>query len=368
MAGEYVLKLKDAAGAWLADIDGQDAATGYTRLACARRVNEAGLLTFSLAGDHPLVPNIGRDYQVELWRRDTERGIPWYAEFHGLVRDTEERIETEPGTFEASCPGHLSLLGRRRILWAAKATDRSNFVNKRAETIMKLLVRYNAGADATTANGRKFAGTITGLTVEADGARGSVVDSRGNAWRNLLEELQEIAGIGDGDFDLVKTGPQAWDFRFYPGQRGDDRRTSILFALERGNMLAPKLRIIRSGEANVAVVGGQGEESSRAVRVVQGAGWSSAYSVETFVDARDDAEAGSLVTQGRVALREMRTKQEFEFGVIQSGGTAYGRDYFLGDLVRARFRGVTYDRKVVGVSIELGNEGERIEVETEPWP
>src|SRR5690606_30648784 len=132
------------------------------------------------------------------------------------------------------------------------------------ETVMKALVTYNATSSGTTADGR-IRNVATGgltITVEADGGGGNTVDWY-CAHDHLLETLQKLARIAGGDFDLIKTAATTWDFKFYDGQRGTDRSSSVIFSLDHGNMARPRYQIDRREERTVAIVGGGGEGDDR---------------------------------------------------------------------------------------------------------
>ncbi len=372
MAGFYKLTFRNVAGDWLGDVTGTEG--GFTQLAYTKTLNAPGELTFTLPGDHELVGYlmvdgaIVRNMQVEVWRSDMERGIQPYVDFYGLTRAGSHRTPKQPGTFEVRCEGSIALLADRINAWPAATAGRSRFDNVRAETIMKNLVRYNFTADATTASGRKAPGAMTGLTIEADQGQGVLLD-KGNAWANVLAELQEIAPVAGGDFDLVKTGPRAWTFRFYSPHRGTDRRADIVFTPDRDNVTEAGIATDRSNEATVAIVGGRGEESNRDVQTVYASGWTQDGSIEAWVDGRNEGTAAALRADGRAELEQRRLRPELTFSIRQTEGLVYGRDYceggVLGDLVRARYRDFTQDRKIVGVSVEVGRGSESISLETQ---
>lgn len=362
MAAEYRVDLHTAAGVKVAEV------TDFLTLSYTRRVNAPGLLTVTLRGDHPALAGLELDGQAIVYRRNPAMGLStWTADFWGLWRYQERRY-TDHDVVELRFPGFLSLLARRIVAWKAGTTNRSSFQNVKAETAMKTLVTYNATSSATTANGRIRNGAITGLAVEADQARGNTI-SRDCAYRNLLEVLQELAPIGGGDFDLVKTGAQAWEFRFYPGQRGTDRSTTLLFALERGNMAEPVYRKDRLEEATVAIVGGQGEGADRAVVVRTGPDWATANDIEAFVDQRNATTTDALNAAGDARLTETRALDTFDFKVLQIPSCYYGVHYQLGDLVRAQYGPINVVQKIVGVSVSLDRDGaEQIDVDLETVP
>lgn len=356
---DYQILVKSPAGVLQAVI------TDFLSLAYNKVVNEPGLCVFSLSGNHQAISYLENNSQIEIWRRNQGQGIDWYCDFYGLYREPDRR-GARPGIFAAYCPGQLSMLAWRIVAWPAATTNRSQFTSTAAETIMKTLVNYNAGASATTGNGRERTGTITGVSVEADGAGGNSLD-----WncghKNLLETLQEIAFIAGGDFDLVKTAAQAWEFRWYEGQLGTDRSADVIFALDYDNMANPRYRLRRLGEKTVAIVGGQGVESGRTIEVRTGANYNaSTNNIEAFVDARNITTTAGLQTRGDQYLEASRAYDEFYFDVLQTAVSAYGKHYFLGDLVTAvsPYTGLGVTRKIKTVSVSLDRKQEQIGVET----
>lgn len=357
---EYKIVIYDADGVKKAEV------TDFQALVVARRVNEAGMIRFTLAGDHAAVGVLEDKSLVEAWRRNLQMGIGWTRELTALYR-YQRRSYVDQSLFEAMCPGALSKLGWRSVLWYSGTSNRSKFVGVKAETVMKTLVDYNAGANATTGNGRLRTGAITGLSVQTDGARGATIDYH-CAWDNLLDALRGVARIGAGDFDLVRTatGDNTFEFRWYTGQLGTDRHALVTFALGYGNMANPVYEYDRMEERTVAVVAGQGEAGGRATTIVEGPDYAAGNDIETFVDARDVDTADGRTSRGNRALDEKRARPAFSFGVLQTPGCYYGLHYFLGDLCTARYDTLEETVKVMGVTMTVDREkGEQIEVETE---
>jgi hypothetical protein len=362
MPTTYRLDLYNAAGALQAQLTGSAHAaasgqkSGYTNLAYIRRVNAPGMVYVTLRGDHELLAEIANNWQIEVWRKP-ESGT-WRREITGIVDLEQAWLYTDKSVFSAQCAGLMSLLGQRHVLYKAGITNRSQFTGVAAETIMKTLVDYNAGPSATTGNDRLVNGSITGLTVQADGAGGNSLTWY-CAYANLLETLQGIAKISGGDFDLVKTSPTAWQFRWYAGQLGTDRTASLTFALSMGNMASPSYR--ETGDvATVAVVGGQGEGLDRVTQVVYGANYhATANHKETFVNATDVGfgDTTGLAKRGDQKLRELEAQQQFRFEVTQEP-TKYPDDYDLGDLVKGinPFKGTSHTLKVAVVRVKMDAE------------
>jgi hypothetical protein len=337
--------------------DGDGEKSGFLSLAYTKRVNKPGLMQFVLRGDHEILTSLADKWQIEVHRKPDSAA--WARDFVGIYRQPKWTI-SDRKTFVGLCPGLTSMLGWRIVNWAANIANRTKFTSAKAETIMNTLVSYNAAANATTGNGRKRNGAITGLTVEADGAEGNTVDWY-CAQANLLETLQELAQIAGGDFDLVKTSPTAWQFRWYTGQLGTDRTVSVIFSVELGNMANVHYSELRIQEKTVACVWGQGEDAGRDYVTRQGANYSSSNDIEMYVDAKDiDQEAtAALNARGDQKLKEAQMVEVFEFDVLQAPQTRYGVHYFLGDKVTAvnPFSGVSLPLKVDAVSISFDQDG-----------
>lgn len=349
-ASFYKLRFYSAAGALVAEI------VNFEELCYAKRVNSPGLCTFTLDGDHAAIDLLEHRSQIEVWRANPNQQLDWHCDFYGLYL-SPNRFQSERNVFTTVCPGQMWLLGTRYVAWYADTADRTKFASDPAETIMKTLVDYNACANATTGNGRLRNGAITGLSIQTDGGRGNSLDWN-CAWRNLLTTLQGLALVAGGDFDLIKTAAQAWKFRWYTGQRGDDRSASVVFARERGNMMHPHYRHDRLNEKTVAIVGGQGEKGERDIVIRTGDDYSASNDVEIFVDAKNRATTAGYNAAGDKRLSELQARQEFSFEVVQTpscfyGQVASGGDYELGDLTTARAFGVECEPKVVGVTVTV---------------
>lgn len=363
MSSEYRIDLKTPSGVKVAELTGTDG-LGFLALAYTRRVNEPGLLSFTLDGDNPALALLQRRGQVEVWRRNRALGIPWYVDFRGLYLG--QKLQTQDyATAQVSCPGVMTMLSWRHIAYRAGATNKNTFTNVAAETVMKTLVAGNAGSLATIGNGRLRTGVIPGIEVAPDLAGGNLVTWT-CAWDNLLGSLQQLAGIAGGDFDLVQTDTQEWTFDFSPGQLGTDRSGTLTFSLGLGNMGQPVYALDHTGAKTVALVGGQGREDDREMSVVEGDEHAADWDIEVFVNASSAKSEQGRIDAGRAALWERRSTETLSYAVLQTAGAAYGRDYSLGDLVKGRYGPLNVTQKVAGVTVSFDASGqEQIEVEME---
>lgn len=376
MPAEYYINLTDTAGALVATVtggmggDGGESATGFTSLAYRNEVNAAGYAQITFAGNHPARTLLPTNGQIEVYRRNADLGVSWYRDFVGVFRG-QTHTTRETGEWTIDCPGIMSVLSWRNVAWYAGTASRSAFTAAASETIMKTLVSYNAGSNATAANGRIRDGVTSGklsniwtISNQADGAGGNS-KSWSCAWDNLLATLQALAKAGaGGDFDLIKTAAATFEFRWYAGQRGTDRTASVIFSLDRGNMAEPEYSYNRQAEATVAIVAGQGDGTGRVIVTRNGADYSSTNDIEAFVDGRSYSTTAALQAIGDKAMFDKRARAALGFDVLQVPNAYYGKDYFLGDLVTARYLSTSFTQKVNAVNVTFDQAGnERISVE-----
>lgn len=293
------------------------------------KVNYPGNVTFTLHGDHEMASQILPGWRCDVWRQ-LPNGT-WRKEFMSFVEGINWQYTDRPEITYTGA-GLLSILSKRVVAYYANTTDKTAFQNYSSELIAKLLVRDNVGYMATTANGRLLNGVITNFDYESSQNRGVTLNWF-CAWENLLTTLQKLAKAGGFDFDVLPFGA-GYRFYWYLGQLGTDRTSSVIFSLERGNMSNPRHNQNVSGAANVAVVGGKGEDSLRQIQVVQGVDYSTLTHSETFLDATDVDTAEALIDRGEGKLAELNVSSKFEFEILQSEYSNWNVDYFLGDLVK----------------------------------
>lgn len=354
---DYKIEVYDTSG------DRKFTITDFLDISYVKRVNRPGLLSFLVDGGHNVLGNVSKDWHLEAWRK--AKNQDWSREIIGLHKYIMWEMPAGERQARLVGPGLLNMLKDRIVAWTAGYSDRSKFVSEKAETIANTLVKYNATSDATTGNGRERAGAITGLTVEADGLSGNTEDWF-CAYDELLDSLRALAKIGGGDFDIVKTSQTAWQWRWYENQLGTDRTASVIFSLDRSNMANPAYKEDALEEKTVAIVAGQGTESDREIQIET----SDDYVVTTndreiFVPAPNITTTAGLTSRGEDALAGRKQIREFYFDVVQTEGTKYGKDYYLGDLVTAinPFSGASYTMKVLSVTVSAESGGkEKIEI------
>lgn len=351
MAYEFRLDLSKANG------EKFDEVTDFIDLACSVRVNEPGAMSFVLPGNHTAAYLLEERSQLDLYYRDLEAGLAW-TKFFGGIYLGQRREYSGQSRFVGSAMGYLWMLGTRIVAYSANKTGRSKYVNVAGETVMKSLVQYNVTAAATTLNGRLRNGTAwpsNVITIESTQHRGNTTTWYA-AQDNVLESLIDLAKIAGGDYDLVKN-QGAFQFRFYPGQLGTDRTSTVVFSLEHGNMGSAVYKRSRVSEATVAIVGGQGDEAAREFVVRTGADYNSMSDVEVFAPAThiEQGNVNGLNAAGDKKLVDTRAPAVFEFDIIQTPSSRFGLHYFLGDKASAvnPYTQATLVQKVVAADAVL---------------
>lgn len=340
MQSSYQVRLKDKSGDLVA-VFTQD---NLLRLRVTHQINAVHSHDLSIdATADDRCDLFETDGQVEVWRRPP--GEDWYLEYEGFHRKPEwTRDISGRETFTSYGVGYQDLLARRIVAGYAGSseTDKSGA----AETVAKEFVDEQIVSATDTDR------QIANFAVEADAAQGDTVSIQ-RSYRNLLEVLQEIAAIGGGDFDVVGDGSGGWEFRWYDGQRGTDRRSSLTFSTGYGNMQRPTLTLIPA-TANAVLVLGQGQGDARTWE------WRPPSNAptgqdryEVARDARDTDTTATLQARGDAVLDELQAVNRLTFRVVQTAGATYGVDYVCGDLIRARYRSTNYDLKIVRATLTM---------------
>ena len=177
-------------------------------------------------------------------------------------------------------------------------------------------------------------------------------------------------------------GAATYEFRVFDGQRTDRSLTDldpitglnsagnapVIFALGFSNMALPLFSINRSTEANAVYALGQGEAGSRTVVLRQDLAAiadSPINRIEIIKNATQEDSTAGLDSVGDEALTENQKKETLRFNALQIEGTFYGKDYFWGDLITARYRTNEFNKKIVDVRVVVSNTqaGENITLE-----
>lgn len=364
MDANYRLDISSPLGVLRHSIGWETTGDDYTRstfkkLTCELKVNKPHRLTAVFPSSHVLLSAVEDRCQVELWEEIPDEEVALHSLFSGLYRSPQYRDYGKRGTFTLVAHGFSSLLDWRIVNYYAGYANRSVFSSKKTETIMKDLVTYNLTSSATTGNGRKRNGTnwpAAEIVVDTDLLRGNTLDwyCHGD---NLLETIQGLAVEGGGDFEVLKVSNSTpmFKFFFYPGQLGIDRRSTVIFSVERDNMEDLAYELDRSREYTVACVWGQERGEDREYLSRTGPNYSVTNDREVYVTAAGVATTAGQQARGDARLNKIRAKEDFEFVARTGHLYTLNKDVFLGDLVNVinPYTGISLDGKVVAANLVL---------------
>lgn len=349
MTTQYEVKVRDRAGVRQYEV------TDFLALDYSKFLNGFGRLNVSLSGRHPAIDALEKDGQIEVWRYDDSNNIAPYCDFFGLYRDRDRNTpeENKNGIYKMKCVSQSHYLYRAVTGHAAGTNLRNDFTAVPAETVMKNLVQYNCTASATLVDGRKRVPTWASLITVATDAGGGADFTKAMAHSKILACLQEVAVVSGMDFDLVKVGARAWEFRTY-SPLGSDLTNTVKFSLEWDNMGNPVLTGNAIDEETVAMAWGNGEGASREFLEVHGPNYADDYNdIEFYVDAKNQ-EGDSLESAALVRLNEARARDDLGFEARQSV-FRYGRDYcvegVMGDKVAVTYYEATETKRIRGVYV-----------------
>jgi hypothetical protein len=334
------------------------------------KLNDFSYHTLSLQGDDPKRNLFVTDTIIEVRRYNPILGVDWYTEYTGFHRTQVDQMSDRGSKLFTSYGRSLEdLLHRRFVLYYA-GTGHSTWADL-ADNVMKAIVNENCAVNSTTANGRLQNGQVSGLTV-ASNLNAAPSWSGSVSWKNVLTAVQEISTANGVDFDVVRTGAATFQFRTYYPRKGVDRSApgGVVFSVELGNMSTPYGTVSRSEEANSIFVLGAGEESNRIfvqrfdLTAINASPWNN---IEHVHDARAEQVVAALNAAGDSQLKAKKASKRISFSAIQSQSTIYGRDYFVGDLVLAKYAGIEEVKKVVGMEITVadGKENKRAHFDDE---
>lgn len=337
---------------------------GLTQIILQQRVNHVGNHSITFAGDLDFSDVIDVDWLCVVEHRPI--GITdWYVVYAGLHRTAVWRTNNSGLETFTGYGFDLKHLLQRRVI-SDYVGSSGAFKIGLAETVAKEYIDENCGSSAIAA--RQF----PRFSVDVDGATG-LAWAGDRAKKNLLEVVQEIAGVAGGDFDVVivpGSDPMEFQFVWYDPQQGDDRTLGnvagnqpVVFSVDSNNMLIPIFSNNRSSEVNVYYVLGQNQGAARDVAVVLDPDASYNDSPWNRLEAARQALndlAANLEDQGLnwldMTAGEQR-KQQFQ--VLQTPDMSFGKEFFLGDTVTGIYR-QQINKRIAGYRFNITANGENL--------
>jgi hypothetical protein len=276
-----------------------------------------------------------------LWKNDdAEAGIVEFVEY---TQDEQEYV-TVSGRF-------LTGLLARRIVWATETLK-----GDLSAAVRQLLNNHlmNPSDAARAMPSITFASPPLSTTVNTQ-----------ISFKNLLDAVSDLCDNADvGIRTAFHPATGAFEIQLYMGAD-----TSAVFSKEYENVIEQVFTHSLAEYANVALVGGQGEGSSRQfVTVGSGSGMERR---EVWVDAKDlqsaDFPTGytdALIFRGQSRLAELAPVLAFDSVVNPYGNLKYKTDFDVGSNVRAESVkwGVAIAARITEVAETYDRDGLSIEV------
>lgn len=352
-------------GVYILNDDGQRVALLDTRIMqpfrYERKLNDVGLVQFTMPADDSRASLITKHTLLDVCRypdASTEE-----VEMSALVVVHNPVIDGGVEHLIVSAASLEYLLAQRVIDPRNDPAMAGGYSTKLlpADTLLAELVREQAG-ELAQAHGVTPSQAVPDLAVAPTAGVGEVVPIR-EAWSGLLKVMQQVTGGDRMDFRLVRTNGTA--IRFYAERIGSDKTRSTNWPGNPFVILSPDLGTLRSP----ALVRDWRTEKTVVILLEKGAGdnrqffgsmtsnhTETPYSVSVHVeDVREAETAAEIVEQARKALVKHRAKTELTF---EANPQHYKALWDLGDFVTAQWRGLEYDMRIVGVTVEPNDSGE----------
>lgn len=206
-----------------------------------------------------------------------------------------------------------------------------------AETVIRDLIRYNAGPDALAAR------RSPGLVMQPDLERGSTVtiDTR---LKLVIDEARAAARLGGVTFAAVRDTPTSVPLTFRVPR---DLSRQVRFSREGGQGGITEVNLKTSAPTcTTAIVAAQGEGAERDIYETTAPNTAWGERVEVLKDRRDTSDTGTLDQTGAEAIKDGAAKASATFKVAEVPGLIFGVDYQLGDIVSVSVGGVTIAQPV----------------------
>lgn len=188
------------------------------------------------------------------------------------------------------------------------------------------------------------------LRVADSGGRGSTQTVKAR-YDNLLEFLQGVAKVDGFGFKILYDSGGLLYSTYLP----TDRSSTIMLTLDNGT-LASANTTLQGPTITTAVVGGSGDGAARKFRSYDALGFGNPQTdgvwgrrIEKFINSGGDTE-DELSTVGYEALADGgKSLATVKLTPAENSISAYGKDWFLGDVVLVDVNGVRLAQRVTAV-------------------
>lgn len=311
------------------------------------------------------------DCMLQVWRSTQNKALKLYRVYILRKWIFEQQGDVERITLAG--PDVCDLLRRRVVAGFLGSTSAKK--TGKADNLMKAYVRdslSNSNPPTPTSGTRLW----PNLTVEPDTSQGpdvvrdlpfhKLLTTSNNGVLAVLAKASKEAGSEvyfDIEPSVLTSDTISFIFRTKVGQPGIDVSDSVVFDVDNGNLLQPKLEIDHSEEENYIYAVGLGEGNTRKVVQVYDVG---RYSTsiwgrcEGYADAQEST-AAALGDAGRTVLADGRPKIRFSAIPSDTEGTKFGVHWDYGYKVKAKYRGFAMDCIIRTVTLNVTANVEHIQ-------
>lgn len=359
--GTYEIIYTDPAGNKLITAD------DFVFVEVTRVANWVGVATVGLPGDFPLDTILldGRQLISRNGRLLTE--TVWFTrKLTRKINSDGSRLITTTGY-----DGNYLLGSPSGQVGRVAANDAGSSQAKKTgkiDDMMKTIVREQIGSLVVDSN-RDLSAFVS---VASDASASSVVTTKGFSRRIVLAVLQELYQTSQqlGDpiyFDLMAPTAKTLEFRTYPGLRGVDRSSSVVFSPEYGNIEEAEIVDFDAiEEVTVAYAGGQGLEADRKI----GTGSDSKRLNETIFNRRErfvnasheEMTVSQLNDVAKAAVFAGRRGRLLKAKIRNIPQTIYDVHYSFGDRVTVELDGDIFTPVIDAITFRKENGRETIDV------
>jgi hypothetical protein len=376
IAPRYFVIVRDQLYRKVAEFD------SWTDLSYTKVIRDVSTCSLKIRADDSRVDLFKLDGIIQVFRSlpglPTLPGPPtapstWVQDYIGLHRSWEYNYE-EDGNFSfTSVSVGLNDFLARTIINYKEGTIKA-YKNTVAETAMKEYVEENCGPTALmiTPYEREADGVLPDFAVEPTAGLG-VVWEGDRAFLTLLDVIKDISAYANLDFDIewAETPPK-FTFRVYPDQVGTDRsvigldlttglngagNVPVIFMIDRGTVSKFNLVNNRCSESNVISVLGDGDGATRTVVVRTASTATDSPWNRREISRPQSGYLSQMQTAGDEAINEFKAKTVISIDPLNQPTLTYGKNYFVGDIITTYFKGVPYNRRILGITIEAKIDG-----------
>ena len=348
---DLVVEVRDASLARVGQITERD----LVGLSVVLRFNKVGGWKISLPSDHPMAAAL-RAPGAGLIVNGPDGVLLSGPTVSAKSVKTSEDPE---GVWEITGSDDAAVLGER-VAYPTPATADVTLQGDydvrtgAAETVMKGYVNANLGPSAPAVR------RVTGLTVQADLARGATVTGRARfeTIGALLEQLALTSGLG---FDVVQNGAGLEFQVFEP----TDRTATVRMDID-NNRLTKSEYAYQAPEATRVIVAGQGQGAGRTLiertsTVSQASETAWGRRIEVFKDQRNTNDTAELAQAGdEILASKGYTVESVSVTPSDDQSMNYPQDWGLGDKVSVVVGDTTISQLVTEVALVITEEGLKV--------